>query len=153
MPLLFWCDGCSRPLTTEEETGGDHVECPACHTQCAVPKDAVVIDARKAARIRRRSEKPPSRLATDVPGAHTLISSAGAMARHTPTSTRADAPRKATIRVVTRDDLLPLCPHCSVELPEIYVRGEEIGLIEGRDVVYFCPHCRRVLGFGSARKA
>ncbi len=140
------------------------MECPSCHTPCTVPVEAVVIDARKAKRIRRRSDKAPRRLATDVPGAHTLLPEEGrTRLKPTPPSVTAPttpaaaapspappgAPDGAGFRVVPRNDLLPRCPHCSVELPEVYTRTEGTGPAQGRDAVYFCPHCRRVLGVGS----
>lgn len=53
--------------------------------------------------------------------------------------------------VVKRDDLLPLCPHCDQQLPEVYVRTKGLGFIEGRNIVFFCPHCSKVLGFGQSR--
>lgn len=50
--------------------------------------------------------------------------------------------------VTVRDDLVPVCPHCEGELPEVHVRRRGIPLWQGRTVVFFCPHCRKVLGFG-----
>jgi hypothetical protein len=52
---------------------------------------------------------------------------------------------------IKRNDLTPKCPHCSEELPEIYYRGSGSGFVEGRDVVYFCPHCTKVIGVGQSR--
>lgn len=53
--------------------------------------------------------------------------------------------------IVRRDDLAPLCPHCEKELAQVYKRSKGAGFIVGRNVVYFCPHCRKVLGFGQGR--
>jgi len=53
--------------------------------------------------------------------------------------------------VVKRDDLIPLCPHCERELPEVYIRTKGMGFVEGKNVLYFCPSCRKVLGFGQSR--
>ena len=52
---------------------------------------------------------------------------------------------------VKRNDLVPVCPHCSQELPEVYYRGAGSGFVEGRDVVFFCPHCSKVIGVGQSR--
>jgi hypothetical protein len=52
---------------------------------------------------------------------------------------------------VKRNDLNPACPHCSQELSEVYYRSAGSGFIEGRDVVFFCPHCSKVIGFGQSR--
>ncbi|NIP25128.1 MAG: hypothetical protein GWN67_17560 [Phycisphaerae bacterium] len=44
----------------------------------------------------------------------------------------------------TKEKLQPICPHCSTELGTIWMqllRG-----ILGKRYVYFCPHCRKVLG-------
>jgi hypothetical protein len=49
---------------------------------------------------------------------------------------------------VRRDDLVPICPHCEAELPEIHVRKPKGSFGVGRGFVAFCPHCRKVLGFG-----
>jgi len=53
--------------------------------------------------------------------------------------------------VVRRDDLVPICPHCSRELPEVYMKSKGAGYIESRNVIYFCPHCLKVLGLGQSR--
>jgi len=53
--------------------------------------------------------------------------------------------------VVDREDLTPLCPHCEHELTEIYARWKGLGFIEGRNTIFFCPHCMKVLGFGQSR--
>jgi len=53
--------------------------------------------------------------------------------------------------IVKRDDLVPLCSHCGQELTDVYVRTKGLGFIEGRNVVFFCPHCLKVLGFGQSR--
>ena len=53
--------------------------------------------------------------------------------------------------VTKREDLSPVCPHCSHELTEVYVRTQGLGWIEGKNIVYFCSACRKVLGFGQSR--
>lgn len=53
--------------------------------------------------------------------------------------------------VVKSDGLLPLLPHCGNELPEVHVRIKGLGFLERRDIVCFCPHCSKVLGFGQGR--
>lgn len=53
--------------------------------------------------------------------------------------------------VVQRDDLVPVCPHCSKKLSEVYTRSKGSGFVEGKNVMYFCPHCSKVLGFGQSR--
>ena len=53
--------------------------------------------------------------------------------------------------VVERNDLNPLCPHCGKELAEIYARKHGVPLIQGRSVLFFCPSCLKVLGFGQER--
>ena len=53
--------------------------------------------------------------------------------------------------VVKRDDLVPRCPHCAQELAEVYMRTKGSGFVEGKNVMYFCPHCHKVLGFGQSR--
>ena len=48
------------------------------------------------------------------------------------------------IRVKSAEKVAPLCPHCDQEITEILMR-EVAGLL-GRRYVYFCKHCRKVLG-------
>ena len=51
--------------------------------------------------------------------------------------------------VVWRDDILPVCPHCGVDLPEIYTRRPRGPFGMGRGFVLYCPSCRKVLGAGT----
>jgi len=44
----------------------------------------------------------------------------------------------------TKEDVEPLCPHCERELQSVWMR--ELKAILGRRYIYFCPHCRKVLG-------
>lgn len=53
--------------------------------------------------------------------------------------------------IVERNDLVPLCPHCGKELHEIYRKSKGLALVVGRNTVFFCPHCHKVLGFGQSR--
>ena len=48
------------------------------------------------------------------------------------------------ITVEQRDDVQPICPHCENELRVVWLR--ELSGMLGRRYVYFCPHCRKVLG-------
>jgi hypothetical protein len=56
-----------------------------------------------------------------------------------------------SLNVVKRNDLTPLCCHCSKELTEVYSKTKGSGFIVGKDVMYFCPHCKKVLGFAQSR--
>jgi predicted RNA-binding Zn-ribbon protein involved in translation (DUF1610 family) len=53
--------------------------------------------------------------------------------------------------LIDRNDLTPVCPHCDVALNEVYRKGTGVALGQGRTVVYFCPHCQKVLGFAQGR--
>ncbi len=53
--------------------------------------------------------------------------------------------------IIKREDLVPKCPHCERELTEVYMRTKGFELFVGLNVVYFCPECRKVLGFGQSR--
>ncbi len=57
------------------------------------------------------------------------------------------APRPSA--VVMREDLTPICPHCGTEVPEIYARRPTGKFGIGRGYVFFCPHCRKVMGFAT----
>ena len=54
-------------------------------------------------------------------------------------------------KFVQRDDVKPKCPHCEKELTEVYTRYKGAGFVEGRNIIYFCPYCHKVLGFGQSR--
>ena len=53
--------------------------------------------------------------------------------------------------LIDRPDLAPLCPHCEHELNEVYRRGRGVPLGQGRTLIYFCPHCLKILGFAQGR--
>ena len=55
------------------------------------------------------------------------------------------------LNIVKRNDLTPICCHCGQELSEVYSKTKGTGFVEGKDVMYFCPHCMKVLGFGQSR--
>jgi hypothetical protein len=48
------------------------------------------------------------------------------------------------IVVEIKEDVRPICPHCCAELERLWVRT--LGAIFGKRFLYFCPHCRKVLG-------
>ena len=48
------------------------------------------------------------------------------------------------IEIQQADHVLPRCPHCHQDLQTVLHR-ELRGLL-GKRFIYFCPHCRAVLG-------
>lgn len=48
------------------------------------------------------------------------------------------------IEIQERNDLMPVCPHCSEDLNKVWVR--EIRSWLGRRFIYFCSNCRKTLG-------
>jgi uncharacterized protein with PIN domain len=48
------------------------------------------------------------------------------------------------INLEERDDVVPLCPHCTEPLDELWCR--ELRSTFGRRYVYFCSKCRKILG-------
>ena len=48
------------------------------------------------------------------------------------------------ITMQEKPDVVPLCPHCSEPVEELWFR--ELKGVLGRRYVYFCPRCRKVLG-------
>ena len=48
------------------------------------------------------------------------------------------------IALQERKDQLPICPHCRDELKS--VSYQELFGIFGKRFIYFCSHCRAVLG-------
>ncbi len=58
-----------------------------------------------------------------------------------------------TYQITAREDITPICPFCNAQLSEVYVKTKGLGLFTGRNVLYFCPHCHKVLGLGQSRMA
>ncbi|MCK5126423.1 MAG: hypothetical protein KAR42_09220 [candidate division Zixibacteria bacterium] len=58
-----------------------------------------------------------------------------------------------TLQLSKREDIAPICPHCSNELNHMYYRTKGLGLFVGKNVIYFCPHCHKILGIGQSRMA
>tara|TARA_A100001037_G_C14889775_1_gene517839 strand:- start:201 stop:398 length:198 start_codon:yes stop_codon:yes gene_type:complete len=48
------------------------------------------------------------------------------------------------INAVQQDDVTPFCPHCSQPVQTVNFR--EISGFLGKRYIYFCQHCRKVLG-------
>jgi len=60
---------------------------------------------------------------------------------------------KVNFKVTAREDIAPICPFCEKELEEVYIKTKGLGLLTGKNIVYFCPHCSKVLGVGQSRMA
>ncbi len=48
------------------------------------------------------------------------------------------------IMVEERNDVSPICPHCETALNALHCR--RLSSIFGKRYIFFCPHCRKVLG-------
>ena len=48
------------------------------------------------------------------------------------------------IELEERNDVVPVCPHCSEELSKVWMRHIRTWL--GKRCIYFCPSCRKALG-------
>ncbi len=48
------------------------------------------------------------------------------------------------IRSEEHEEINPICPHCEQELLKLWFR--EVETLFGKRYVYFCPHCKKVLG-------
>ncbi len=57
------------------------------------------------------------------------------------------------LKFTVRKDIAPVCPFCEKELEEVYIKTKGLGFWTVKNVVYFCPHCLKVLGFGQSRAA
>jgi uncharacterized protein with PIN domain len=45
----------------------------------------------------------------------------------------------------------PICPHCKKELDEVKAKQFDKGFFKVTEkYVYFCPHCKMVLGVGQS---
>ena len=47
------------------------------------------------------------------------------------------------IECIEKDET-PVCPHCNTSLREVWCR--RVAGVFGKRYIYFCPHCRKVLG-------
>jgi hypothetical protein len=59
----------------------------------------------------------------------------------------------AEFKLTAKDDMAPKCPYCEKALDEVYYKTKGLGLITGKNLVYFCPSCLKVLGFAQSRMA
>ncbi len=50
------------------------------------------------------------------------------------------------MKVVPRNDITPICPHCEKKLEEVFRISDDKRLMN-KGYCYICPHCRKVLGF------
>ena len=48
------------------------------------------------------------------------------------------------MKLVKREDVIPICPHCQATLGEVWF--QELHGFLGRRYIYYCPSCRKVLG-------
>jgi len=46
--------------------------------------------------------------------------------------------------VLEKNDVLPICPHCTKEI--VIVWCSQLESIFGKRYIYFCPECKKVLG-------
>ncbi|TWT79711.1 hypothetical protein CA13_11180 [Planctomycetes bacterium CA13] len=57
------------------------------------------------------------------------------------------------IELVEANDESPICPHCEKELDKVLYKSKGFPLFSGRHTMYFCPHCKKVIGFSQGRMA
>jgi hypothetical protein len=48
------------------------------------------------------------------------------------------------IECVEKNEVTPVCPHCSEPVKEVWCRP--LSSYFGKRYIYFCPRCRKVLG-------
>jgi len=53
------------------------------------------------------------------------------------------------IELERKDDVDPVCPHCSKSLKRVWFH--RIRSVLGKQQVYFCPHCKKVLGVANRK--
>ncbi|MEZ5357558.1 MAG: hypothetical protein R3F48_01925 [Candidatus Zixiibacteriota bacterium] len=57
------------------------------------------------------------------------------------------------LTLTRRDDIAPVCPFCNTQINELYYRAKGLGWLVGRNVIYFCPHCKKIVGVAQSRLA
>jgi hypothetical protein len=60
---------------------------------------------------------------------------------------------KIDFKVTVRENIAPVCPFCEKELEEVYINTKGLDWWVAKNVVYFCPHWSKVLGFRQSRMA
>ena len=58
---------------------------------------------------------------------------------------------KKEFTLTKRNDIPPKCPHCEEELGEVFYQTKGLGFFTGRNVIYYCPSCHKVLGLAQNR--
>ncbi len=48
------------------------------------------------------------------------------------------------IECIDQEEEFPICPYCEHKLETVWCR--ELSSFFGKRYIYFCPHCRKVLG-------
>ena len=48
------------------------------------------------------------------------------------------------VELEIKNDVEPICPHCSTELRTVWMR--ELTSFLGKRYIYFCSHCRKIIG-------
>jgi hypothetical protein len=48
------------------------------------------------------------------------------------------------IRLVEKNEVSPVCPHCQIRLAEVCY--QELPALLGKRYIYFCSDCHKVLG-------
>jgi len=54
------------------------------------------------------------------------------------------------LELESKEEVRPICPHCEKELDRLWMN--ELRFALRRRQVYFCPHCRKVLGISYRRR-
>jgi uncharacterized protein with PIN domain len=62
----------------------------------------------------------------------------------------------SNITLEIKDDLSPLCPHCSVEITKLYAKKVQTPEGGGKIIpyyrhIYFCPNCKKTLGISHTK--
>jgi hypothetical protein len=60
---------------------------------------------------------------------------------------------QTNLKLTAKNDMNPKCPFCEEEITEIYYKTKGLGFIKGKNIIYFCPHCLKVIGLAQSRMA
>lgn len=64
-----------------------------------------------------------------------------------------DFKEESLLNIIRKEELKPRCPYCESDLSDIFYKQKGPGFLLSKTAVYFCPHCRKILGIGRSNIA
>jgi hypothetical protein len=55
------------------------------------------------------------------------------------------------LELIEANNESPICPHCEQQLEKVLYKAKGFPIFVGRHTIYFCPYCKKVIGFSQGR--